>query len=84
MLVGKKTWLCIYEILTLLSFRIVSVEHSCLGKVLSWRHKSCQVAYSVSAGVFKQLEKDLEADSLLQRGAGVQSRKGKWSCESSR
>lgn len=40
-LVGKKTWLCIYEPLTFLSFRIVSVEHSCLGKVLE--RKSCQV-----------------------------------------
>lgn len=43
MLVEKKTWLCTYEPLTLLSSRIVSVEHSCLGKVLSWREKAARL-----------------------------------------
>lgn len=42
-LVGKKAWLCIYKPLTLLSFRIISVEHSCLGKVLSWREKAARL-----------------------------------------
>lgn len=59
MLAGKKTWLCIYEPLTLLSFRIVSVEHSCLGKVLSLREKAARLLILFLLGSFNSWSETL-------------------------